>query len=345
VASTPDGKTVPVTSNMRRAKAVWNIASERGLTVGSVGWWVTWPAEPVRGFMCSDYTWPLKKDDLGFATGVNPNPPPSRRTHPPGLMNELERFINTEDGLTPEQLAALGLTAIPKTEGYALHDIMLKDVSLADMSVYLLEKYQPDLFAIYFDGFDAFCHRFWIHYKQYLVAMIRGRSALADLSPAQRDLGAAIHAHLGRIDACLGKLMHRAGPKDVVMVISDHGYGDNPGSRPLLRTYDDWIQPPHWHTLSGIIAAAGGPIRQGADISEASVRDVTPTILALLGLPVARDMDGKVLTEMLKAEFTAAHPVQWVGTYETARLGGPPIESPYDKEALARLRSLGYLDD
>ena len=46
---------IPVTSNMRRSKAFWNIFSEYDISVGVVGWYVSWPAEEVNGFMISSY--------------------------------------------------------------------------------------------------------------------------------------------------------------------------------------------------------------------------------------------------------------------------------------------------
>jgi len=45
---------VPVTSNIRRVKALWNILTENGVSVGVVNWWATWPAEEVDGFIISD---------------------------------------------------------------------------------------------------------------------------------------------------------------------------------------------------------------------------------------------------------------------------------------------------
>ena len=50
------GEQLPVTSRMRRVKALWNIFSEAGRSVGVVGWWATWPAETVRGTIVSDHT-------------------------------------------------------------------------------------------------------------------------------------------------------------------------------------------------------------------------------------------------------------------------------------------------
>ena len=131
----------------------------------------------------------------------------------------------------------------------------------------------------------------------------------------------------------------------VVLVISDHGYGDNPGQAPIQRGTNEWIQPSHWHTLDGVIAAAGGPVRPGEEISGATLLDVTPTILALLGIPVGEDMPGRPLTEVLDEPFLAEHPVTSVPTHEDGTRGDSvAIESAYDEEVLRRLRTLGYIE-
>ncbi len=344
VARTSAGRSVPVSSNMRRTKALWNIATEQGVTVGFLSWWVTWPAERVRGFVCSDYTWPLKKSDLGFATGVDEQADRDYRTYPPELAGELDQFVKTEDRLTSGELESLGIAAIPEVEAYAVRDILLKDISVTQMSSYLLDRYEPSLFAVYFDGLDAYWHSFWPQYKTYALARPQGAAGVAALPADVRGVGEALERHLARIDEYLGGMIQRAHPQDVIMVISDHGYGDNPGNQPMQRTYDDWIEPPHWHTMQGILVAAGGPIRRDFTVAGAGVLDITPTLLALLGLPVGRDMDGRVLETMFTEEFLAAHPIHYVDTYESAPLGGPPIESPYDQAMIERLKALGYVE-
>ncbi|MDE0895830.1 MAG: alkaline phosphatase family protein, partial [Planctomycetota bacterium] len=45
----------PYTSNTRRVPAIWNLASNAGRTVDCVGWWITWPAEPVNGRLVASY--------------------------------------------------------------------------------------------------------------------------------------------------------------------------------------------------------------------------------------------------------------------------------------------------
>jgi hypothetical protein len=73
---------------------------------------------------------------------------------------------------------------------------------------------------------------------------------------------------------------------------------------------------------------------------------VAPTVLALLGLPVPEDMDGRVLEEMFTPEWRSGRPKDTIETYDTEgwRAGGGPLASEVDAELTRRLKSLGYLD-
>jgi predicted AlkP superfamily phosphohydrolase/phosphomutase len=53
------------------------------------------------------------------------------------------------------------------------------------------------------------------------------------------------------------------------------------------------------HRPEGVIIAHGPPFRTGAAPSGATLLDIAPTVLHLLGVPIPRDMDGRVLTEIL----------------------------------------------
>jgi hypothetical protein len=103
------------------------------------------------------------------------------------------------------------------------------------------------------------------------------------------------------------------------------------------------------HEVEGIFIAAGKGIKAGHKLERVHLTDVTPTILTLLGMPVARDMDGIVLTEMIEERFLDAHPITYVNSYETQ--DDEPSEDEVDelsaeeKDQLEeRLRSLGYLE-
>ena len=73
----------------------------------------------------------------------------------------------------------------------------------------------------------------------------------------------------------------------------------------------------HLGAPDGFILAVGDGIKPGVVLRDASVLDLAPTILYLMGLPVARDMEGRVLTEMLEESFARAHPVTFIPSYES----------------------------
>ncbi len=93
------------------------------------------------------------------------------------------------------------------------------------------------------------------------------------------------------------------------------------------------------HHPEGILIAAGKGIRRGFKIENASVLDMTPTMLALMGLPVGRDMDGRVLEEM----FADQLPVQFINTWENQTWQYQKDEEETTEELKNHLRSLGYL--
>jgi hypothetical protein len=94
-------------------------------------------------------------------------------------------------------------------------------------------------------------------------------------------------------------------------------------------------------TPEGLIALSGANVVTG-EIAGAAARDIAPTVLHLLGMPVSEELEGGVLDNALAPAFRAAHPVRRVKSYG-ARPQGRPRESAFDREMLEELRSLGYI--
>jgi hypothetical protein len=85
------------------------------------------------------------------------------------------------------------------------------------------------------------------------------------------------------------------------------------------------------------------PLRGLHLVDEVMNLDVAPTLLYLHKMPVAEDMDGRVLTEIVEHDFRASNPIQTVSTYrmgEILDLRGDPDEEQKIKE---RLKALGYI--
>ena len=105
------------------------------------------------------------------------------------------------------------------------------------------------------------------------------------------------------------------------------------------------------HRMEGIFVASGPGIQASEEpLRNIAIEDVAPTTLALMGLPVPNDMDGRVLGEMLTSEFTAAHPIEsgepigfWGGNGHSA-LAEPVMSEQDEAEIRERLAALGYLE-
>lgn len=94
------------------------------------------------------------------------------------------------------------------------------------------------------------------------------------------------------------------------------------------------------HRMNGIFMAKGPTIVPGQHLSKASIMDIAPTTLALLGVPIPRDMDGRVLEEMFLAD--ALPPITYTDTDEQS---ASDIGLSADEEEMVRthLEGLGYL--
>jgi predicted AlkP superfamily phosphohydrolase/phosphomutase len=97
------------------------------------------------------------------------------------------------------------------------------------------------------------------------------------------------------------------------------------------------------HHTEGIVLVMGPHVSQGLQLSNASVLDVAPNILALLELPVARDMDGKVWKSIFTENACAS--ISSIETYETENRAQSSADYSDDEreELYQRLQDLGYL--
>ncbi|HRX03747.1 MAG: alkaline phosphatase family protein [Anaerolineales bacterium] len=98
------------------------------------------------------------------------------------------------------------------------------------------------------------------------------------------------------------------------------------------------------HRMNGVLIAWGPDVEPGSSIDDAALIDVAPTVLHMLGQPVPREMDGRVLAETLRDDVLGA-----VRPTTLTELGfdGPGAEVGFsDDEAeyvRERLAGLGYL--
>lgn len=94
------------------------------------------------------------------------------------------------------------------------------------------------------------------------------------------------------------------------------------------------------HRLQGVLLGAGPSFRAGVEVSGATLADITPTLLQVLGLPVPGYMDGRPLADMLTG---GASVVTEEAEAERTEVGAEGYDE--DEAALVekRLRDLGYM--
>lgn len=98
------------------------------------------------------------------------------------------------------------------------------------------------------------------------------------------------------------------------------------------------------HRPQGICLLTGPSIQAGALLDHASIADLAPTALQLLGVPVPAHMEGRVLEEAFAAEWMAAHPVRRIAySGEVAAATGGELSEEEVAAMEAHLRGLGYI--
>ncbi len=330
---TADGLSVRPIGNLgRRTKALWNILNQNDKRSLVVGWWPSHPAEPIRGAMVSDL-FPLKGDQEP-ATPMMPGTvsPASLRER----MAEL-RVHPTEISGEILSMFAPGWEKIDQKKDTSVHDlasIVAETMSVHNAITDLMETEPWDLAAVYYAGIDHFCHRF--------MRFHAGKpTPQADTDP--RIFSGIVENGYRYHDVMLGRLLALAGPECPVILVSDHGFH----SDKLLPDYipAEAAGPAVEHRSFGIFCMRAPGVRAGERVYGASVLDVTPTALHVLGLPAGLDMDGKVLVNA----FTDGRPIQKIPSWDDVHGedGRHTEAEQYDgaaaAESLKQLVDLGYI--
>jgi hypothetical protein len=294
----------PVASTSRRCRALWNVLDAFGIPTGLVGVWGTHPPETIRGFVVSPY-FHLLHGDPGRAGGA---------VFPRDLLPEIRARAVSPRHLDPVLLADLaGAAAAPDDPlmRALAEGSLAPDLTYARVAQVLRQAYAPSLLVVSFPGYDAAGHLFYRYAHPEAFGDVRADEA--------RRYGPVLGRYASLVERWVGEIERDLGPDDVLVVLSGRGLAPTPLWRRLVGVLTGTAvgAASHGGAPDGVLLVAGGGIRPGATPAGASVLDVAPTILYLMGLPVARDMEGRVLTEILDPEFAQENPVTFIPSYES----------------------------
>ena len=324
----------PVGTRSRRCKALWNILSQSGRPSVVCGWQASHPAEPIRGAMVSN---------LFCVPPANstPNewPIPAASVEPGALAEKLAdlRVHPSEIEAPPLQQLIPRAAELDQTDPLVRHRLgflarrLAEVISVHAVATELLENEPWDFGAIYYECIDQVGHEFMSFHPP----------RLPEISEHDFELYREVMTGIYRFhDLMLGRLLELAGPDTHVLIVSDHGF-ESGNRRPRGP-----IEPAKWHRPQGIFVLKGPGIRSDARIEGATLLDIAPTVLTLLGLPVGEDMEGKVIL----SAFDESPQIERIPSWENVE--GEDGRLPTEIEdanpaaaqaALRQLVELGYI--
>ena len=170
-------------------------------------------------------------------------------------------------------------------------DMMSKEIALD-----LYKSHKSNIMFVYFAGTDIFAHNYYFNGWH-----------MEDKKNEQRQ----VYEYYQIIDGYIGEFLMAADENTAFFVVSDHGAQNMTMAQYL---YIAPHIPPH--TKYGIFIAQGKQIKKGAKIENASITDITPTLLYIYNQPMAEDFDGKVLMDIFKDGYNQGKKTNYIETYE-----------------------------
>ncbi|MCX5795453.1 MAG: alkaline phosphatase family protein [Elusimicrobia bacterium] len=345
------------TSDQRSAPAFWDILGGRGYRVLVSGYLATWPPETVNGVMLSrpcfgklsarclypaDAGYDYRDFKVAYSTAgyfyatLGSDPSSRSEVGPIGRLPFDPRLRE----------AAADSEAFQSNDHVwrLLTQVYVGDERYARGMEHFLSTGCFDFAALTITGTDSAAHMFWRYHEPEGF----------QLSPdALRRYGDPVEAYYRYADEVVGRLLRSAGPQTTVFIVSDHGEQSlmkyPPEQRERLLQEHPFVYSHHNDAggAEGILIAAGPRVAPGRTLRSASVLDVLPTLLYLLDLPVARDMDGSVLEGLVSAAYLSSHPVRWTGKYpapvRAVRGEEQAADTKLSPDELELLRASGYI--
>jgi Tfp pilus assembly protein PilF len=329
----------PITSSERRVPAIWNMAAAAGKRSAVFGLWATYPAEAIDGLVVSDRLFTFLYKESAPPAGVVF--PPEREGWARDALARAQQQANYDavhaylPWLAHADYDKVADSDDPYAQPVSALRRMLVETSVyGDLSLQWIREQHPDITIVYFQSTDTVGHVFAPY------------APPKQPSIAQEDFGRYggvperfFHALDGRIGQYRDAAAAAGG---VLMIASDHGFYWGEG-RPTRLSSVATASAAKWHAPQGLylLWGTGVPVNAGHD-AQGDVQQVAATLLALAGLPPGRNVNGDPLPGAASNAAPRAAPRADYAAHYTAS-SAANSGSAIDKDAVANLRSLGYI--
>ncbi len=167
--------------------------------------------------------------------------------------------------------------------------------------------------AISFPGLDRVAHTFLRYARP---------ADFGNVSDSEIDrYGQVMEGYYRRIDTIVERVLAGMDENATLFVTSSHGIEPQSLRHRVLEEVwgGERLSGTHVGAPGGFMFARGPQIRRGHSFGGGSIADVVPTALYALGMPVARDLDGKIWTGIFTPQHTGLHAVPIIDSYESGR--------------------------
>jgi predicted AlkP superfamily phosphohydrolase/phosphomutase/tetratricopeptide (TPR) repeat protein len=331
----PDMKGVrPVTVTSRKSRAVWNILHNQGYKSNLVGWWPSFPAEPINGNVVSDKFQKVNQNPKEKSPIVNGT------IHPESLIKDIRdlRVFNheiTDAHILPFIPKAAQINQDKHKGLQSFAKIMAENSSVHAAATHLMRTTEWDFMAVYYDLIDHFCHAFMKFHPPKL------HSVPEKLYDIYQDCIVGAYRFQ---DMMLERKMALVDDDTTIIVMSDHGFES--GHKRIIKMPKYPAAPALEHRQFGMFVAAGPNIKKNEKIFGLGLIDVAPTLLHMFNLPVGKDMDGKVALDIFREE----NPPEYIESWDSIKgdfgehKSSSSLDQLSDQEAMEQLIDLGYIE-
>lgn len=289
IEPTPDGQGVQLSSSTsRKTKAIWNILSQNSFRTHVVGWYASHPAEPISGVCVADQF-------FGDVPEVGqPWKLPAGAVHPESLADDIALLRVHPAELGPGDLSPFvprlaEIDAATDSRVGKLAAAIAKTASAHAMATAILDAEPWDVLAVYYDAIDTVGHTFMPYHPPRLPTVSERDFEL------YRDVMSGVYRFH---DMLLGRLMEMVGDETAIVLVSDHGFHcDHLRPATFAAGRDEAEAAALWHRHFGVLVMRGPGLKRDERVYGATLLDILPTILTMLGLPIGSDMDGRVLMD------------------------------------------------
>ena len=140
-----------------------------------------------------------------------------------------------------------------------------------------------------------------------------------DLPPRGDRNGDAMRAYVQELDRALGAIA-RAHPGHLIFVCSPSAVTAPPMPANVWALALDALSREDPGVDDGFVLVAGPSAAHRENPAPAQIVDIVPTILFGAGLPIGRDMDGRILTDAFSDEVLRRSTLSAIQTYEAERV-------------------------